>query len=347
MKWKVVILVSTALTLVAAGCGSQSADPSPQASSSSATSSSAAPPPSSTVSQFDARWMGVTPNQPQGWEELNRRITGDFQQFSLRPVNETETRYGCNGCAPWTVDLTAYAPGKFDPMEARKGQPVTVNTDGDGFLLEDPAKHAATLTWQYAENAWATVRGLTSATIELDRMLELAHALKPADRTPIRLPMSMPNVPVNMPLAEVNIDTSPLQDDDLDYGTTLEFARCGRTDVGGAGDCARDTETLSVHIWPDDGYQGHFQEQSAVPTKIGGKDGLFDDDLNGAGDHAAVQVQPGMRVAFDGGLPGPHYAGTPPEAPTSLKGILAGVEWAPDPGNEATWPPVSGWAKWH
>ena len=208
------------------------------------------------------------------------------------------------------MDLTAYAPGKFDPTEARKGQPVTVNADGDGFLLEDQAKHAATLTWQYAENAWATVRALTSATIELDRMVELAHALKPAERTPIRLPLSMVNVPVNMPLAEIDIDqAAPLQDDDLDYGTRLEFARCGMPEDGGVGDCRLDTEKLSVHIWPDDGYQGHFQEQAAVPTKIGGKDGLFDDDLNGAGDHAAVQVQPGMRVALDGGLPGPPYGG--------------------------------------
>jgi hypothetical protein len=182
------------------------------------------------------------------------------------------------------------------------------------------------------------VRGMTNATIELDRMLELAHALKPAERTPIRLPMSLANVPANMPLAEINTDKSK-------YGTVLTFAPCGRTDVGGAGQCVRDTETLSVHIWPDDGYQGHFQEQGTVPMRIGGKDGFFDDALNGAGDHAAVQVAPGMLVVFDCGPPGPHYAGSPPEPPTSLKNILAGVEWAPDPGNEATWRPVSEWAK--
>jgi hypothetical protein len=120
-----------------------------------------------------------------------------FQQFDLRPTDETETRFTCNGCAPWTVDLTAYAPGKFDPTEARKGKPVTVI--GDGFLVEDQAKHSATLTWQYAENAWATVRGMTSATIELDRMVELAHALQPAERTPIRLPLSLPNLPDEIP----------------------------------------------------------------------------------------------------------------------------------------------------
>lgn len=151
-------LVSAAHMVVAVGCTTQqSADPSPQASSSSVTSPSAPTLPP-TVSQFDARWIGATADQPQGWEELNRRINGDFQQFSLRPTDETESIYGCNGCAPWTADLTAYAAGKFDPTEARKGQPVSVNADGDGLLVEDQAKHAATLTWQYTENAWATVR---------------------------------------------------------------------------------------------------------------------------------------------------------------------------------------------
>ncbi len=176
--------------VAAVGCSTQQpADP--QASSSTPTSASAAPAPPPTVSQFDARWMGVLPDQPQGWAELNRRITGDFQQFSLRPTDETEYRYGCNGCAPWTVDLTAYAPGKFDPAEARTGRPVTVNADGDGFWVEDQAKHTATLTWQYADDAWATAKGMTSATTELDRLVELAHALQPTQRTPIRLPLSM------------------------------------------------------------------------------------------------------------------------------------------------------------
>jgi hypothetical protein len=150
---------------LAAGCSPQSAEP--QASSPSATSTSAAAAPSpTTVSQFDARWMGLVPDQPQGWKELNRQITGEFQQFSLRPADDTERRFNCNGCAPWTVDLTAYAPGKFDPAEARTGQPVNVNGDGDGdgFLTEDPAKHTATLTWQYGDNACATVKGLTAAT---------------------------------------------------------------------------------------------------------------------------------------------------------------------------------------
>lgn len=333
-------IVVSALVVLVAGCSSQhDPDPSPQASSPSSTTAPASS--STAVAQFKPEWMGLVPNQPEGWKELNRQITGEFQQFSLRPADETEMRMGCNGCAPWTVDLTAYAPGKFDLADARTGQPVNVNGDGDGFLVEDPAKHTATLAWPYAENAWATVKGLTTATTQLDRMVELAHAFKPAERTPIRLPMSMPDVPSDMPLAEINVDGTG------DYGTTITFAPCGSPINGGAGDCVRvpDVETMSVHIWPSDRIDWHFNDERAVPLKIGGKDGLFDDALNAAGDHAAVQVQPGMLVVFDSGAGDVYRTGDPPQPPTRLKSILATLAWAPDPANEATWAPVSDWAK--
>jgi hypothetical protein len=326
-------LVSAALMVAAAGCSTQqSADPPPQASSSSVTSAPAVPTPPPTVSQFDARWMGLVPNQPQRWEELNRRITSEFQQFNLRPTDDTESRYGCNGCAPWTVELTAYDSGKFDPTEARTGQPVTVNADGDGFFREDPAKHAATLTWQYADDAWATVRGLTSATVELDRMVELAHALQPTQRTPIRLPLSMANVPTDIPLAEINIDKN-------DYGTRLEFAPCGRTEVSGTPPCMTEGGHIGVQIWPSDRYYGHIQEENSVPMEIGGRDGIYNDGANRGGEEAAVRVAPGMLVVFEIGRAGPA------EATAKLTDILPGVSWAPDPGNEESWPAVSDWAQ--
>ncbi len=298
-------------------------------------------PSSTTVTQFDAQWMGLTPDQPLGWKELNRTITGEFQQFSLRPADETEMRFNCNGCAKWTVDLTAYAPSQFDPAEVRMGQPVNVNGEGDGFLAEDPATHTATLAWPYADDAWATVKGLTPATTQLDRMVELAHALKPTERTPIRLPLSMPDVPADMPLAEINIDGTG------DFGTMITFAPCGSPVNGGAGKCERqpNTETMYVHIWPSDRLDRHFEEEAAVPMTIGGKDGFFDDALNGAGDHAAVQVAPGMLAVFESGVGDVYRTGDPPQPPTRLKTILATLEWASDPADETTWRPVSDWAK--
>jgi hypothetical protein len=334
---KFVSIVSSAVVVVAAGCSSQQAadpSPSPQASSPSVTSSSAAPTPSTstTVSQFDAQWMGLVPNQPQGWEEFNRTITGEFQQFGLRPTDETEIRFTCNGCAPWTVDLTAYAPGKFDPTEARKGKPVTVNGDGDGFLVEDPAKHATTLTWLYADNAWATVRGMTSATTELDRMVELAHALQPAERTPIRLPLYLPNLPDEIPLAQIDVDTHRDEPEKPDYGTMIDFAGCGLTDMGATRACRTATDSLSVQIAPRDyrvitGGVAHH----VVPVKVGGKDGLYDETIH----RASVQLLPGMLAELE-------LSGRDRQA---AQDVLANVNWASDPGNEATWPAVSEWAK--
>jgi len=319
-------IVAALTVAVAVGCAQQPTIPT------AALTSSAVPTAPATVVQFDPQWMGLVPNQPQGWEELNRRITSDFQQFSLRPTDEGENRFGCNGCAPWTVDLTAYAPGKFDPMEAQKGKPVTVNSDGDGFLVEDAAKHAATLTWPYAENAWATVRGMTSATTELDCMVELAHALQPAERTPIRLPMSMPNVPASMPLAELNIDTHRDEPGKLDYGTTVDFAGCGLTDIGAPRDCGTATERLSVQITPRDYREpSGGVEHNVVPVKVGGRDGLYDETIH----RASVQLQPGMLAEFELG----------DRDQAAIQGILTKVKWAPEPGNDTTWPAIADWAK--
>ena len=335
-------LVSAAIVVAAVGCGSQSGtpEPSPRASSSANSSSGAPTPPAPTVSSlFDPRWFAVTPNQPQGWEELNRSITSDFQQFDFRPVNETESRRRCNGCARWTATLTVYAPGKFDPTDAQTGQPVSVNGDNDGFfrpLDEADKTRDAMLAWQYADNAWATAVGMTSATSGLDQLLELARALKPAERTPIRLPLSLANLPADIPLAQINIDTSPLEDSANDYGTTIEFAPCGPSETGAVPDCMVAANSLSVHIWPDDYREpGGGVEPNVVPVKVDGKDGLYNETVG----RASVQVQPGMLVEFElGALDRVQPA-------VQQKDILANVAWAPDPGNEATWPVVADWTK--
>jgi hypothetical protein len=277
--------------------------------------------------------VALDTTQRWNWEESDRRITSDFQQFGFRPVDETEMPRRCNGCGaePPTAFLTVYAPGKFDPTDARTGERVTVNTSNDGLFRATQGSDDAVLAWEYEPNAWMTVRGKTTVTSELDRMLELAHAIRPAERTPILLPLSLNGVSAPMSLAEIDVDRG-------DYGTALEFAKCGRTDVSGTPDCYGEADSMRVQIWPDDGYYGHVQEKNSVPIQIGGKNGIY------AEHEAAVQVQPGMLVVFS--LSGPF--GNPPKPPTSsLRDILTGVDWAPDPGNEATWVPVSDWTKQH
>ncbi|MDT5335819.1 MAG: hypothetical protein QOD90_1324 [Mycobacterium sp.] len=321
------IAILGAAVMLTAGCTAPPPPPSPA-------STPATPVPShATVkSLIDARWMGVLADQPPGWEEVNRMMTADFQQFDFRPADDTEYMRGCNGCAPWTAVLNAYAPNAFDPTAARTGQPVSVNGTDDGYFRPADESEDATLTWQYAEGAWATASGLTSATRGLDQLLELAHALRPAERTPVRLPLSMANLPDDMPLAEIDIDPHTDMPAKIDYGTRIEFAPCGMTDTMATRDCMFAGETMSVHIAADD-YRAPTGgvEQTTVPVKVGGLDGLHNETI----DRVSVQVRPGVLVTFEvGGLD-----------EQTVAGILANVTWASDPDDQATWPAVADWAK--
>lgn len=331
---KFVVSAMVALAIVP-GCSTKE---SPTATSSQPASSSTqnpttAAPAAMTDIQFNPEWM--TLETPASWTEARRSITGGFQQFGLRPVDETELPRNCNGCgvSPPTAYLTAYAPGTFDPTEARTGDPVAVNTDGDGFFRASRNSDAAVLAWKYADDAWATVRGLTTLTSEPARMTELARALRPGDRSAIRLPLSIPGLPASLPLAEISTDRGA-------YGTTLQFAACGRTDVGAIPDCFGDADNMRVQIWPTDGYYGHIDEQDSVPVQVGGRDGLYDRAAN----QAAVQVQPGTLVVFELSGPFAEPGESRNEAQVSLEDVLAKVKWAANPGEQQTWPAVADWA---
>lgn len=319
--------------LIATGCSTAAP---PAATSSASSPSPATQPPAaapSTVSQFVPQWLTFT--TPSSWTEPERRITADFQQFGLRPDGENELPPRCNGCGvdPATAILTAYAPGKFDPAVERTGEPVTVTADNDGFFRLAADSGEAILTWPYAENSWATVRSMTTLTKDRGRMLDLARALSAKDAK-IRLPLSIPDVPAAMPLSEIYVDNRG-------YGTTLHFIACPPDAFGRTGDCYGRVDKMRVQIWPADGYRGHIDERDSVAAKIGGLDGIFDS----TGRNAAVQVRPGMLVVFE--LEGPSgQPGQPLPAPqANLKDILATLTWAPDPGNEQTWLPVTDWVK--
>jgi hypothetical protein len=62
-------------------------------------------------------------------------------------------------------------------------RPVDGMSRTDGFFPAAQGSRDAMLTWLYAEDAWATVRGTTTTTSDLDRMLELGRALRPSERT--------------------------------------------------------------------------------------------------------------------------------------------------------------------
>lgn len=318
------VFAALGVLVSAAGCGAQSPTDMSTAPVTGATSTAATPTADpGTVSQFDPRWIGLT--APQSWTESDRRITGESQEFGLRPVDENEVPRLCNGCGvdPPTAFLTAYAPGAFDPAEVLSAGPVTVGPGIEGYLLPSRGSADAVLAWRYADDAWATVRGRTTITSEGGRMLELARALRPADRTPIRVPLSIAGVPAPMSLAEIYVDRGQ-------YGTTLRFGGCT---TGDRPDCYN----ASVQIWPADDFSGLIEEEGSTPTMIGGRAGI----LAGDGNTAAARVGPGLLVVFS--VDAVVESGGPPAI--TLPDLLAKVAWAPDPADAQTWRPVAEWAK--
>jgi hypothetical protein len=332
------IAIFGAVVTLAAGC---TARPSSTANAPTAPAAS----PAKVPSLIDPRWIGFDTSAPWNWTEIDRRIEVDFQQFGFRPIGETGHKHHGEGCGTNepTAVVTVYLPGKFDATDALMGQPVDVGGHG-GFLRAygdkrppivktDPFEDAI-LTWQYADNAWATVRGFTPAAASLDRMLELARAVRPDERTPARVPLSLRNVPAGMPLALIHDILEPIYDSDGEYDTRLDFAPCVDLEKAGlCGDTDEDSGWLGVFIYGRHA-SGHDPGDDEVAWKIGGKDGRY---IHSTG-WAAVQVQMGMSVEFN--FTAPRGTQREPE----FDNVLAGIQWATDPNDEATWPAVTDWA---
>ncbi|HEX2212555.1 MAG TPA: hypothetical protein VHH12_03675 [Mycobacterium sp.] len=340
----VVIALFTVAALVT-GC--QEPEQAPPA----AGSSRAAPPArqAEVASLIDARWVGFAENQPWDWEQLDRRITPDFQQFGFRPVGETEKPRPCQGCGvnPPTAEVTVYAPGKFDASDTSTGRRVDVN-GRQGFIGEgrprDPPVHfsefyeSTLLSWQYAPDSWATVRGMTPMTQDVDRMLELARALRPDERTPVRVPLRIADVPARMPLVSVETTFAPIYGPTSEFGTVLFFGPCVTlVKARACQEQSSETGSLSVSIWHRDDYpdRSHLAD---VPRLIGGKEGRYDASLFSA----AVLVDKGVYVQFNLNPPdGPDRS----KASGELESVLESAVWAANPANEAAWPPITDWVE--
>jgi hypothetical protein len=333
-----------------AGCG-QGSTAAPAAP---ADSTAAAP---AVASRIDPRWMGFDTSAPWNWEEISRELAPSYQTFGFRSLGEVGNIASCpHNCGEKdpTVYVRVYAPGtsSFDPTDARTGQPVDVN-GRDGFFRAEtwntPARDGqnlndldAMLTWQYADNAWATVQGASTTTSGLDRLLELARALRPDERTPARAPLSLANLPVGMQLASVYQNFVPMSAG-AGYGTELRFAPC---EFPKAEDCTRDDDerigSLTVQIWHRDDYTDE-DDRVEVDRQIGGKNGRYDSLEFWAG----VLPEKGLYVEFDVIPPSnPLPTAKERDALTSqFERTLDSVTWAPDPGNESAWPPVTEWVK--
>ena len=89
----------------------------------------------------------------------------------------------------------------------------------EGFFRPSVDLEDAVLTWSYADDAWATVHGKATDTSELDVMVALAGDLRPTDRIPVRLPLSLSNVPSDMPLSSIKVQSGH-------WPTTVDFDTC-------------------------------------------------------------------------------------------------------------------------
>src|SRR5882757_3619642 len=142
---------------------------------------------------------------------------------------------------------------------------------------------------------------MSTMTSELDRLLELARALRPTQRTPIRVPLNLANLPAaDMPLSAIVTRYVPIGDG-APYGTTLSFSPCAYVSKGD--DCTnavKETGSMSVRIWPRDDYDHSFDDiRHYVDRKIGGRAGRDDVKYRWAG----VLVQKGMLVEFRASAP--------------------------------------------
>jgi hypothetical protein len=329
------------MTVSVAGCTQDTAAaPAP------APAAVAAPAPT-VASQIDPRWMGLGTSQLWNWELRERTITPDFQQFGLRPLNSDEgpLRGGC-GCGSDPLEantavLTAFTTGKFDPTEARGDQPVTVN-GREGFFRPSVDLEDAVLTWSYADDAWATVHGRASDTSELDVMVALAGDLRPTDRTPVRLPLRLSDVPSEMPLSSIKVQSGRRP-------TIVHFDTCQPYAYGlPFPECTSTADSMSITIRPDSHDLETYEDEGtpslyddAVAVTIDGRNGLWDKESNQAG----AQLRPGMEVEFSLAPHGGFRVPAPTRITTKLKQVFDGVVWAQDPGDEATWPEVTTWAK--
>jgi hypothetical protein len=300
-----------------------------------------AAPPTAVASLIDARWMSFDTTAPWNWESVERRVTPEFQEFGFRPVDEWRGPRPCQGCGdnPPTAEVKVYAPGVYDDAVARQGRSVDV--DGrPGFYVpmgdhafpdEKDGYYDALLTWQYADDAWATARGMTDMTSGLDRLLELAMALRPDERTPIRVPLTLANVPADMPLISIETEDVPEVDGGR-YGTTVSFAPCAYVRKGD--DCTRTvqaTGAMSVFLWPREGYDHSVDGVSHyVDRTIGGRDGRYEATYRSAD----VLVGNRLYVRFHASAPGD----------ARFEEVLDSVVWASNPADEATWPAVADWA---
>jgi hypothetical protein len=216
-------------------------------------------------------------------------------------------------------------------------------TDPD-HPFTDPSEifDSVMLVWEYADNAWATVRGMTAMSSDFDRMLQLARAVRPDERTPVKVPLSLGFVPAQMPLVSIHTDYMPVYSPTSDYGTTLWFGPCVTlVKARECSDKSDQTGSLGVQILRRDEYRETYV-MHLVDRQVGGMPGKQDVQYP----LAQVLLQRGyveFNVNPRGGLESAQEQDD--AARQQLDEVLDHVTWVADPSDDRTWQPVTDWVK--
>ena len=311
------IITLAAATAVFAGCAGPQQPPDPASSTTSAPSTASAGP--AVRSVIDPRWIAVDDGDG-AWRVVYRGVDRDRVHYGLRPADETYVYPNeCTACnhPAHTAALAVYARGAFDSAAVRTGEPATV-AGHEGHVLPPRWPAGPVLAWQYDTSSWATVHAMTESTGDPARLQEVATRLDTAQREPIRYPLSLQTLPLDMPLTEIiEGENSP---------HTLSFGYGGTA-----------SQTLDIRLWASDEFPEHRSaggdriEVFTVPVDIGGRDGFR--HVSRPADEAAITVAPGVTVSFElsGG------------GELDLTEVLDHVVWAPDPADRNSWPAVTDW----
>jgi hypothetical protein len=273
---------------------------------------------------------------PPGYTTVEYASSKLFQRASLIPVRPPN-----NG--GWAT-ITRYRPGGYHG--ATKGSPVTV--DGQpGFVVADahptsvgyrdtdPTAHQRAVVWQYAPGAWGMATGGSGRTpAAVDQAnLRLAEAVRPG-ATPVRVPMTLGYLPDQLTLESAATSPRTVPDNQRQYGA---LSLGDQTPAGSPLDTAPWGSAMDLVAWVK------HTEFSGPPFgcadnprtfTVDGNRGCFLSD-HGATSGLVVDVSGHtVRIRVDAA----HYG---KYSDAELVRIVAGLRFAPDVSDPATWFPAT------
>jgi hypothetical protein len=240
--------------------------------------------------------------------------------------------------------ITRYRPGGY--RGTTTGRPVSVNGQRGfvvadahptfvGYRDTDPSVRQRAVVWQYAPGAWAMATGGSGRTpAAVDQAnLSLAEAVRPGT-TPVPVPMKLGYLPDPLTLESASTVPQNVPDTQGQYGA-LSFK--DQTPAGSRLDTAPWGSAMDIVAWvkhtPLEGPPFGCTANARTFT-VGGNQGCYLSD-HGATSGLIVDVAGHtVRIRVDAA----HYG---KYTDAELVHIVAGLRFAPDVTNQATWFPAA------